>query len=510
MQVSTFIENPNECSKKAWWNLSISTVAFTWCFAGWMLNGVLVTFLVDNGLFQWEAQEIGWLIGIPVLSGAIFRLPLGMATDKWGGRVVFSLLLIFVAVPMFFLSYCNSFWTFFFASFGFGFSGAGFAIGISHTSSWFPTRLQGTALGIFGAGNAGAAITLLVAPNLLNWLTDNGEYLEGWRILPQLYAAVFVLFGIIFFLSTANPKKEQSIEKSFVERLKILSCSRVWRFGMYYFFVFGGFVALSQWLIPYYVNVYSTTVVMAGVLVAIFSFPSGVIRALGGWMSDRWGARIVLYWVFGISIICCFLLIVPQMDIHAPGSGVMARRAGVITEITSNSITVNTDGIDPVIYPVNEKKSLLVSHEERNSGLLIFPRSTSWQEPIVEVGKEVKKKELLARGVTHIFFQANIWIFTLLCFIIGSVMGIGKAAVYKHIPTYYPDDVGSVGGMVGVIGGLGGFVCPVLFGYLLDISGLWTTCWMFLAGVAFLSLIWMHRIIQKMIKREAPELYSQI
>ena len=100
-------------------------------------------------------------------------------------------------------------------------------------------------------------------------------------------------------------------------------------------------------------------------------------------------------------------------------------------------------------------------------GMLIFPTFSSWQEPVVQVGDEVNRKELLARGVTNIFFQANVWIFTGLVFVAGIVMGIGMAAVYKHIPDYFPDDVGVVGGMVGVLGGLGGFVCPVIFGYLL-------------------------------------------
>ena len=94
------------------------------------------------------------------------------------------------------------------------------------------------------------------------------------------------------------------------------------------------------------------------------------------------------------------------------------------------------------------------------------------------------KKELLARGVTHIFFQANIWVFTVLSLILGAVMGIGKAAVYKHIPDYFPNDVGVVGGIVGVLGGLGGFVCPVIFRLPAAIdTGLWTSCWMFFAVV---------------------------
>ena len=154
----------DDTDKRAWWILSINTFAFTVCFAAWMLNGVLVTFLVDNGVYNWDAAEMGWLIGIPVLTGAIFRLPLGMAADQWGGKIVFGLLMLATAVPMFLLGSCNTYWQFILASLGFGFSGASFAVGIAYTSAWFPRRLQGTAMGIFGAGNAGAAVTVLLAP----------------------------------------------------------------------------------------------------------------------------------------------------------------------------------------------------------------------------------------------------------------------------------------------------------------------------------------------------------
>jgi NNP family nitrate/nitrite transporter-like MFS transporter len=117
-----------------------------------------------------------------------------------------------------------------------------------------------------------------------------------------------------------------------------LKSVRVWRFGLYYFFVFGGFVALAQWLVPYYVNAYGTTVALAGALAACNSLPSGVIRAAGGWMSDRWGARTIMYWVFGLSLVCCALLVVPQMDIRSPGSGIMARAAGTVTSVSGSEI----------------------------------------------------------------------------------------------------------------------------------------------------------------------------
>ena len=170
--------------------LVMNTLAFTVCFMCWMMNGVLITYLVDNGIFRWTPAQMGWLIGIPVLTGAIFRLPLGIATDKWGGRIVYGLLLLFAALPMYLVSYCNSYWDFFVAGLGFGFCGTSFAVGIAYTSVWFPKHQQGTALGIFGAGNAGAALTSLGAPQVLNWLTDSGQNLEGWRHLPKIYAAM--------------------------------------------------------------------------------------------------------------------------------------------------------------------------------------------------------------------------------------------------------------------------------------------------------------------------------
>ncbi len=494
----------------AWWILAVNTIAFTVCFAAWMLYGVLVTFLVNSGAYHWGPKEIGWLIGIPVLTGSVFRLPLGIATDKWGGRIVHGLLLVCCAVPMFLTSYCNGYWQFFLAGLGFGFCGTSFAVGIAYTSVWFPRHQQGTALGIFGAGNAGAALTSFGAPTILNWLTDNGSNIDGWRTLPKLYATVLAVTGVIFLLTTKTRLAPGSAGKTLVQRLEPLRHMRVWRFGLYYFFVFGGFVALAQWLVPYYVNAYSTTVVLAGMLAAVNSLPSGVIRAFGGWLSDKFGARTVMYWVLGTSLICCLLLIVPQMDIRSPGSGIMSKAPGKVVEVTASEIVVEGTTGQRRTYALKHKAGELVSEEERRTRVLVIPRSMSWQEPAVEVGQNVANKELLARGVTQIFFQANIWVFTGLSLMIGTVMGIGKAGVYKHIPDYFPNDVGVVGGIVGVIGGLGGFVCPVIFGYLLEATGLWTSCWMFFAAVALVCLIWMHLVIQKMLKAEAPDISRRI
>ncbi len=487
--------------KGAYRILFLNTLAFTVCFAAWMLNGVLITFLTSNQLYNWSASEGGWLMGIPVLTGSLFRLPAGLLTDKYGGRPVMTALLVICAVPMFFLSFANSFTEFALASFAFGLAGVSFSIGIAYTSVWFPKNKQGSALGVFGAGTAGAALTTLFGPSILNLLTNNGENLENWRRLPIMFGIMLIVTSIIFFAFSTNrkPKSSNKTLKGLLEPLKRI---RVWRFGLYYFLVFGCFVAFSQWLVPYFVNVYYLPLVTAGFLAACFSLPSGVTRAIGGFISDRFGGRKVMYWVLGLTIFISFLLIIPRMEITSPGKGVVATRDGVVTSISKTQIAVNDTE-----YTLEAKTENLRDYDGET---MVFPVKEAWQEPVVEVGQTVQKKELLAKGVTKIFFQANVWVFSVLVIFLGIVWGAGMAAVFKHIPEYFPDEVGVVGGMVGVLGGLGGFVSPIIFGYLLDYTGLWTSSWMFVFVIATICIIWMHFVIQKMMTEAHPNLMKKI
>lgn len=476
--------------------LFLNTLAFTVCFAAWMFNGVLVTFLVDNQVFNWGPVKIGWLLGIPVLTGSLFRLPAGMLTDKFGGKPVFVSLLFLCAVPMYLLSKADSFFLFALCSFGFGLAGVSFSIGIAFTSVWYPRERQGTALGIFGAGNVGAALTTLFAPTMLNRLTNNGANIDGWRQLPVYYALILAGMGVIFALFSEN-RKPASSGKSFTQMLTPLKHVRVWRFGLYYFLVFGCFVAFSQWLMPYFVNVYYLPLVTAGLFASMFSLPSGVFRALGGWLSDKFGGRQIMYVVLTVSTLISLLIIVPKMEIYSPGQGVMAKRGGVVKEVTSTSIVV-----DEQSYLIKVKPEIMTNFDDQ---MLIFPSKQAWQEPVVVVGQTVYKKELLAKGVTRIFFQANVWIFAAFVLILGISWGIGMAAVYKLIPDYFPEEVGVVGGMVGVIGGLGGFVCPIVFGYLLEWSGLWSSCWMFIFVLSLICIVSLHYVVRKMMLAKHPK-----
>jgi NNP family nitrate/nitrite transporter-like MFS transporter len=207
-----------------------------------------------------------------------------------------------------------------------------------------------------------------------------------------------------------------------------------------------------------------------------------------------------MYWVLSTCALFFLLVIFPRMEIISPGEGILSNKTDTVAAVTQESITMESGAV----FNLKQKPAEMYDGDEE---AFIMPKFQSWQEPIVEVGQVInkpnpekkvgKKKELIAKGVTRVFFQANVWVFTILIFLAGISMGIGKAAVYKHIPDYFPKDVGVVGGLVGVLGGLGGFLCPIIFGYMLKGSGVWTTCWVFLAAISIISLLWMHKVVTR-------------
>ncbi len=502
-ETSTASRSTTGESASATMALVMSTFAFTVCFACWVINGVLIAFLVSNKVVSFSTSEIGWLLATPILTGAISRVPLGIMTDIYGGRTIFFILMLLTAIPLYLVSYASEYRHFLLASLGFGLAGGGFAVGIGYVATWFQKEKQGTALGIFGMGNAGAAATTLIAPSLLVWLTNSGADLAQWRVLPQIYAALLALTALGFFIFTRPRVGHTSQHQTLKDRLAPLYSITVWRFGLYYFLVFGAFVAIAQWLVPYSVNVYQISIIQAGLLASLFSLPSGVIRAIGGWLSDKFGARSVMYWVFMSCAISFVALAIPKMVIDSSGRGIVAKDAGEVTEVSENVVRIGNTDFKLISRPKQ-------TPAEMDKGETFLPQVTQWQTPVVNLGQKVKKRELIATGVTNIFYPANLWVFSFFILIIGVATGIGKAGVYKFIPDHFPDNVGAVGGMVGLLGALGGFVLPPVFGWLLEATGLWSSCWIVLAIISIVCLSWMHRVVRQMLAAEAPELSQMI
>ncbi|TAN06490.1 MAG: NarK/NasA family nitrate transporter [Rhodanobacteraceae bacterium] len=291
---------------KAWRVLGVSTFAFVVCFAVWMMFGVIgIPIRKELGL---NAAEFGLLTAMPVLSGAALRLPLGIWTDRLGGRAVMAILLVACAMPVWLLSYATRFWQFLLAGLILGAVGASFAAGTPYVARFFPPARRGFAMGVFGAGTSGAALNLFIAP----WLV--GHY--GWQMVPRVYAvALLVTAGVFWLLSAPDPGVDSARKApGFGAQLRVLRDPRVWKYCQYYSLMFGGFTALSLWMPQYFVGEYNVAIGMAALLAACFSLPAGALRALGGALSDRFGAHATTWWVLWVAWIALFLLSYPQTE----------------------------------------------------------------------------------------------------------------------------------------------------------------------------------------------------
>ncbi len=389
--------------------LAMNTLAFTVNFAIWTMFSIIgIRIRTELGL---NNTEFGLLVATPILTGSLVRLPLGVLTDRYGGRIVFFIQMVLVAIPTYGLAFATQYWQYLTIGLFVGLAGGSFAVGIAYTSAWFPKEKQGTAMGIFGAGNAGAAVTNLVAPLIV--------VAFGWRAVPQVYSIAMLVMAVVFWLFTyPDPKQaERKLKKehlTLAQQLAPLTEARVWRFGLAYYFVFGGFVALALWLPKYYIGEYKLDLKHAALITMIFTLPSGLIRALGGWVSDRWGGDTVTWWVFWVCIVCLFFLSYPP------------------TTLTIHGI----------------------------------------------------------KGDFGFKIGSGVVLFTILAFIVGMAQGIGKASVYRSLADYYPNNMGSVGGLVGVIGGLGGFTMPIMFGVAADASDVRSSAFMLMFAVLAGVMIW--------------------
>ncbi len=294
--------------------LTMNTLAFTVNFAVWTMFSVIgIKIKAELGLNE---TEFGLLVATPILTGSLVRLPLGLLTDRYGGRVVYFIQMILVAVATYGLHFADQFWQYLAIGLCVGLAGGSFAIGIAYTSAWFQKERQGTALGIFGAGNAGAALNIFVAPFIIVAL--------GWRAVPTIYSVTMLVMAVIFwFLTYPDPqlegRKREGKIPTLGEMLAPLREPRVWRYSLAYYFVFGGFVALALWLPKYYMTEYGLELTTAAFISLFFTLPSGVIRALGGWFSDKWGGSTVTWWVFWVSIVCLFFLSYPPTTFTVHG-----------------------------------------------------------------------------------------------------------------------------------------------------------------------------------------------
>jgi NNP family nitrate/nitrite transporter-like MFS transporter len=225
------------------------------------------------------------------------------------------------------------------------------------------------------------------------------------------------IMALVFWLfSYDDPGHRVDSRITWREQLAALKDPKVWKYCQYYSIVFGGYVALSLWMVQYYVGEFGLDIRIAALLAACFSLPGGVLRAMGGYFSDRMGAHRMTWWVMWVSWVCLFLLSYP-------------------------ATTYTVQGVNgPITFTI----------------------------------------------------APNVWTFTILMAVLGVAWAFGKASVFKYIADDYPHNIGVISGIVGLAGGLGGFILPIMFGALLDLTGIRSSAFMLMYGVVWVSLIWMY------------------
>src|SRR5688572_308118 len=395
---------PSKQHPRAYAVLFASTLAFMVCFAVWMMFGVIGIPLKETlGL---NNTEFGLLASTPVLLGAVMRLPLGIWTDRFGGRIVMTVLLLSAALPVWLVSYATQYWQLLAIGLLLGVVGASFAVGTPYCARFFPREKRGFAMGFFGAGTTGAALNMFIAPRLIE--------AYGWTMVPKVYAVTLLATAAIFWLASApDPGAGGKGGPTLRQQLGVLKDWRVWKLCQYYSLTFGGFTALSLWMTQYYVQEYGFNVKTAGLLAIAFALPAGLLRAFGGWLSDRLGAHEVTWWVLWAAWITLFLISYPP------------------TEMSIKTI----DG--PASFHLG------------------------WSAP---------------------------W-FTVLLFALGVALAFGMASTFKYVSDEFPQSLGVVSGIVGLAGGLGGFLLPILWGAVLDLTRIRSSCFMLLYGIVWVSLI---------------------
>ena len=393
--------------RHAWSVLIASTFSFIICFMVWMMFAVLGVPL--QKILKLNETQTMILAATPVLSGSLIRVPLGIWTDKYGGRIVFFLLMIATVIPIFMMRYATEYWHFLAIGLFVGLAGGSFSVGTPYVARWFERDQQGMAMGIFGAGNAGSSLTKLIAPAIIA--------IGGWQLVPTVYSGIMLVTAILFwFLSYHNPKHLVSSNVTLGSQLALMKNPSVLRYCQLYSVVFGGYVALALWMVKYYVNEYGFDLAHAGFLAMCFSLPGGVLRAFGGYLSDKFGALKVTWAVMWVCWIAFFVLSYPQTN-----------------------LTIQT-----------------------------------------------------TRGPVDMHIGLNATLFTIILFGVGIAMAVGKASVFKFISDEFPKDIGAVSGAVGLAGGLGGFFLPIMFGALVDLTGVRSTSFMLLYGTVCVSLVWMY------------------
>jgi NNP family nitrate/nitrite transporter-like MFS transporter len=345
--------------------LVLSTGSFALCFAVFGTMSAMMPILGKQMHLTSLQKSIA--VALPVLLGSLGRIPLGMLTDRFGGRIVFSAVMLMSIVPAFLMGTVTDYHQLLFYGFFIGVALASFSVGVGFVSGWYSAERQGFALGVYGAGNIGQSLAAFASPFI--------AAAAGMRWGFWTFGMLLTLWLVIFALMARDAPRKSAI-KSFSDVVRPLSDRRSWILSLYYFLTFGGFVAMGVYLPIFLTEMFKLSPQVAGIRTAGFVVLATVTRPVGGALADKVGGRAILKWVFPFTAVMAIFLACPMMVTFTIGALGMA-----------------------------------------------------------------------------------------------AAIGLGNGAVFKLVPEYFPNSVGSVTGLVGAAGGLGGFFPPLLLGLVKQETG---------------------------------------
>lgn len=283
--------------------LGLATLSFAVCFTAWGLISAFAPRFRE--LFHLTASETALLVAVPVLLGSLARLPMGVLADRFGGRAVFAVLALAVAVPVAIVPSVDSYRSLLVVGFFLGLAGSSFAVGIGFASPWFPPSRQGGALGVYGMGNIGQSVAVFLGPVLALSI--------GWQGVFRASALLLVVWAVTFAVFARNAPNRPA-PKTFAAMLAVLTTKRLsWVLSAFYFLTFGGFVAFSIYLPTLLKDQFGLTPADAGFRTAGFVVLATLCRPAGGWLADRIGGARVLNGVFLGVIPFALLMAWPSM-----------------------------------------------------------------------------------------------------------------------------------------------------------------------------------------------------
>ncbi len=363
--------------------LALGTGAFALCFA--VFGSVSAMMPIMRKELHLDPTQAWIAISVPVLLGSLGRVPLGMLTDRFGGRLIFSLVMACSIVPSLVMGHVSSFAQVVVCGLFIGIARASFSVGVAFTSGWYAPERQGTALGVYGAGNVGQSLANFGSPLLV----AAAGYVWGF----QTFAFALMAWLAVWLLLARNAPRRTPV-KSFGETVRPLREPMSWALSVYYFLTFGGFVAMSIGLPMLLTDIFKLSARDANFRTAGFVLLATGMRPIGGWLADRVGGRAILSWVFPFTAVMALLLIFGSMLPFTMGALGMA-----------------------------------------------------------------------------------------------AAIGLGNGAVFKLVPQYFPQSVGSVTGLVGAWGGVGGFFPPLVLGYIHRATGTFTLGFVLLSVFAVACLV---------------------